>query len=230
MVLAAFLFRQNIQHFLTLLIPLALIEFLKIEYPDSFLSQQYYLMFIFISFMALLFKSKVIEQNYAYKFVIGACIVIEIFSGYAYLNNSFLDSEKDFFTLATKVKDNTDFSTNRYDEYIDAAAFINSMPRSSKVLVDDANAYPIAAFVKNMNKLTLPYQDIFLSAIENPTGYVDYVLVATAANNVGGYTQLNEKYKGVMQGKNNIMMDKAYESDNWIIYKIRAKNPSFASN
>ena len=59
-VLAAFLLRQNIQYFLTLLIPLALVEFLKIEFPDVFLTQQYYLIFIFISFIALLFKSTVV--------------------------------------------------------------------------------------------------------------------------------------------------------------------------
>ena len=225
MVLAAYLFRYNIQHLLTLLIPLALVEFLKIEYPESFLSQQYYLMFIFISFMALLFKSTMIAQNNIYKFIISACIVLEIFSGYYYLSNSFIESEKDFYAFAIKQKSPTDFSTTRYDEYIDVAGFINSMPRNSKVLVDDANAYPIAAFVKNIHKLTLPYQNVFLSAIENPTTYVNYVLVASSSNTVGGYTQLNEKYRGIMQAKNNIMMDKAYETDNWIIYKLREKEP-----
>jgi hypothetical protein len=225
LVLGAFLLRHNIQHFLTLLIPLALVEFLKIEYPESFLSEQYYLIFIFMSFMAILFKSTIVSQNYIYKLIIGAGVIIEIGAGYAYLNNSFIESESSFFKIATQQKQPTDFSTTRYDEYIDVAQFINSMPRNAKVLVDDANAYPIAAFVKNMGKLTLPYQDVFLSAIENPTGYVDYVLVASSSNTVGGYTQLNEKYKAIMQTKNTIMMDKSYETDNWIIYKIREKNP-----
>jgi hypothetical protein len=225
LVLGAFLLRQNIQHFLTLLIPLALVEFLKIEYPETFLSQQYYLIFILMSFMAILFKSTVVSQNNIYKVIIAACILVEIVSGYTYLNNSFFESESEFYKVATKQKQDDDFSTTRYDEYIDAAQFINSMPRNTRVLVDDANAYPIAAFVKNLGKLTLPYEDVFLSAIENPTGYVDYVLVATKSNSVGGFTQLNEKYKGIMELKNNVRMDKSYESDNWIIYKIREKSP-----
>jgi len=226
MVLAAFLFRQNIQHFLTLLIPLALVEFLKIEFPDLFLAHQYYLIFIFLSFMALLFKSKVISQNYVYKFVIGACIVVQIFTAYSYLNNSFLESEQSFLNIATTQKVQGEITEpTRYDEYIDVASYINSIPRNSKVLVDDANAYPIVSYVKNIHKLTLPYQDIFLSAIENPAPYVNYVLVASSANTVGGYTQLNEKYKSMMQIRNGIMMDKTFETDNWIIYKIRSKDP-----
>ena len=231
-VLAAFLLRQNIQYFLTLLIPLALVEFLKIEFPDVFLTQQYYLIFIFISFIALLFKSTVVSKNNIYKLLIAACILVEIVSGYVYLDNSFIESEQNFITVATQgqTKPDDNFTTTRYDEYIEVAQYINSMPRNSKVLVDDANAYPIVAYVKNIHKLTLPYQDIFLSAIENPSPYVNYVLVATSTNTVGGYTQLNEKYKGVMEVKNNIMMDKTYETDNWTIYKIRDKEASFASN
>jgi len=232
-VLAAFLLRNNIQHFITILIPLALVEFLKIEFPDVFLAQQYYLIFIIISFMALLFKSTVVSQNNIYKFLISACIVVEIFSGYVYLNNSFIESEQSFITIATQPRlrqADDGFTSTRYDEYIDVAQYINSMPRNSKVLVDDANAYPIAAYVKNIHKLTLPYQDIFLSAIENPAPYVNYVLVATGTNTVGGYTQLNEKYKAIMEVKNNIMMDKTYETDNWIIYKIRERDASFAAN
>ncbi|MBW4890898.1 hypothetical protein KXQ82_14315 [Mucilaginibacter sp. HMF5004] len=226
LVLGGFLLRHNIQHLLTLLIPLALVEFLKIEYPDNFLSQQYYLIFIFMSFMAVLFKSNIVSQSNIYKYAIGACIVVELVTGYSYLNNSFFESEKNFYAIATQPKpDNGLENQSRYDEYIDVAAFINSMPRNSRILVDDANAYPIAAFVKNMQKLTLPYQNIFLSAIENPSTYVDYILVASNSNKVGGYTQLNEKYKAIMQSKNNIMMDRNYESDNWIIYKLREKNP-----
>jgi hypothetical protein len=88
------------------------------------------------------------------------------------------------------------------------------------VLIDDANAYPIVAFVKDIHSLTLPYQDSFLSAIENPNKYVDYVLITSNVNPVGGFTQLNYKYQALMNNKNNIRLFPVYQSDNWILLKI----------
>jgi hypothetical protein len=91
-------------------------------------------------------------------------------------------------------------------------------------LVDDANAYPVAAFVKDIHAITLPYQASFLSAIENPNKYVDYVLVTSFENPVGGFTQLNYKYKTVMERKNDIKLYSVFSSDNWMILKVVSSN------
>ncbi len=214
--LGIFLFRSNVQYFLTVTIPFALVEFIKIKYGNSFLNQQYYLIFIFMSFLAIIFNSRIISNNIVYKALILVLIIFQIYMGYNYLNNSFIESEKSFISTIKK----TNNGDNAYDEYIDLASVINHLPTNSEILVDDANAYPIVAFVKDIQMLTLPYQDAFLSAIENPSKYVDYVLVTSLTNNVSGYTQLNYKYKNIIETRNNTKMTRVYESYNWILYKI----------
>jgi len=218
--LGAYFFRSNTQHFLTLLIPFALVEFLKIHDDDtSFLPMQYYLMFIVIAYLALVFRSQVIARRKIYKVIIVLLVTVQVFTGYFYLRNSMIQSESSFVTVFQKTNDTDE--TTMFDEYKQMADFINHLPRKSQILVDDVNAYPILAYVKSLKNITLPYQDAFLSAIENPSTYVSYVLLAADQNSVGGFTQLNFKYKLTMETRNNLRLDKVYESDNWTMYRIR---------
>jgi hypothetical protein len=215
-ILGAFLFRSNTQHVLTILIPFALLEFLKIKYDNSFLAQQYYIIFVILAFLTLIFKSHIISRNIIYKVIILVLVGFQFYTGYYFLRNSFIESEKNFILT---VEDKNP-STAMYDEYSYVANYINHLPRNSSILIDDANAYPIAAFVKDTHMLTLPYESSFISAIENPSKYVDYVLVATEENPVNGYTQLNHKYKPIIELKTSTQMTKVLESDNWILYKV----------
>ncbi|RKR80049.1 hypothetical protein BDD43_0138 [Mucilaginibacter gracilis] len=222
-ILAAYFFRSNTQHLLTILIPFGLVEFFKIKYDNTFLPMQYYLIFLVISFLTLVFKGHLISRHVGYKVLISVLVGVQIYTGYYFLKNSFIESEKNFLTFNR----NSNGSSDAYDEYKDVASYINHLPRNSQVLVDDANAYPIVAFVKDMQAITLPYQSSFLSAIENPNKYVDYVLITTFENPVGGFTQLNYKYKDIMEKKNDIRLYPVFESDNWIVYKITtARNAS----
>jgi len=103
----------------------------------------------------------------------------------------------------------------------DLADYINSLPSSSNVLVDDAVAYPVAAYINNTRQLTMPYEDEFTSAIETPDKYDDYVLIATAKNPVTGYTQVNDKYITTIQTINSrLKFRKVFENDNWVLYHI----------
>ncbi len=223
--LGAYMFRSNTQHFLTLLIPFALVEFLKIrDENSSFLPAQYYLIFIIIGYLALVFKSQVIARRKIYKVVIVLLVIVQIFTGYFFLRDSMIQSESNFVT--TFQKNNTDEATP-FDEYKQMADFINHLPKKSSILIDDVNAYPILAFVKSLKNITLPYQDAYLSAIENPSTYVSYVLLAGDQNKVGGFTQLNYKYKLTMETRNNLVLEKVYESDNWIMYRIRVNGQDF---
>jgi len=223
--LGAYLFRSNTQHFLTLLIPFALVEFLKIrDENSSFLPAQYYLIFIIIGYLALVFKSQVIARRKIYKVAIVLLVIVQVFTGYFFLRDSMIQSESNFVT--TFQKNNTEEATP-FDEYKQMADFINHLPKKSSILIDDVNAYPILAFVKSLKNITLPYQDAYLSAIENPSTYVSYVLLAGDQNNVGGYTQLNYKYKLTMETRNNLLLEKVYESDNWTMYRIRVNGQDF---
>lgn len=214
--LGAYFFRSNTQHLITILIPFGLLEFFKIKYDNTFLSMQYYLIFLVISFLIVVFKGHVISRKWPYKVLISVLLLVQMYTGYYFLKSSFIESEKNF-VLTFKNKNG---STDAYDEYKDVASYINHLPRNAQVLVDDANAYPIAAFVKDIHSITLPYQGSFLSAIENPNKYVDYVLVASFSNPVGGFTQLNYKYKPIMERKNDIRLYPVFSSDNWVILKV----------
>lgn len=104
---------------------------------------------------------------------------------------------------------------------MELAEVINNLPKTSRVLMDDAVAYPVAAFTHDIQKLTLPYQDLFLSAIETPYRYDDYVLIATPKNPFTGYTQLSSRYIPLIKIVNSgVNYQRVYETDNWILYRI----------
>jgi hypothetical protein len=88
-------------------------------------------------------------------------------------------------------------------------------------LADDAVAYPVMAFTHNLKRITLPYQESYLSASEAPEKYVNYILVATDRNPLSGYTQLNNKYlSAIKHADSNLNLQKIYETDNWILYRV----------
>jgi len=59
----------------------------------------------------------------------------------------------------------------------------------------------------------LPYQGVFLSAIEAPDKYDDYILLATEKNEVTGFTQLNNKYVPVIKKANSTLkLMRVYEN------------------
>jgi len=221
--LGAYFFRSNTQHLITILIPFGLLEFFKIKYDNTFLSIEYYLIFLVMSFLTVVFKGHIISRRLGFKALISMLMVIQIYTGYYFLKNSFIESEKNFISTITR----SNVSEDSYDEYKDVASYINHLPHNSQVLVDDANAYPVVSFVKDIHSLTLPYQSSFLSAIENPNKYVDYVLITSFDNTVGGFTQLNYKYKAIMENKNDIRLYPVFSSDNWVILKVTtARNAS----
>jgi hypothetical protein len=132
------------------------------------------------------------------------------------MRKSLIPDEKSFITTIISQQPNTDQS-----ESMELADFINGLPNDSHILMDDAVSYSIAAFTNDIQKLTLPYQDLFLGAIETPYRYDNYILIATAKNPFTGYTQLNNRYIPLISIVNSgINYQRVYETDNWILYKI----------
>jgi len=130
-----------------------------------------------------------------------------------------IGEEKDFISILFNRQPSEAQTSNR-----DVASFINGIPSTSKILIDDAIAYPVVASVKNIKQLTMPYQDEYSSAIEAPEKYDDYILVATAKNIATGYTQLNDKYVAYIERLNSALYLRiVYEGDDWILYQIAAK-------
>ncbi|WPU93455.1 hypothetical protein SNE25_29475 [Mucilaginibacter sabulilitoris] len=214
--IAIYLFRESTYQALTILTPFAFIEFLHIKYDKLFLNYQYYLIFLIMALLCLVFKAQTVKKQYVFKLILGFVILLQLYTGYIFLYKSLITDEKKFITTLTTLVPNTDQSEN-----MELADVINNLPKDSHILMDDAVSYPIAAFTHDITKLTLPYQDLFLSAIETPYRYDDYILIATAKNPFTGYTQLNNRYIPLIRIVNSgVNYQRVYETDNWILYRI----------
>ncbi|WP_413666047.1 hypothetical protein ACEN9X_15760 [Mucilaginibacter sp. Mucisp86] len=212
-----YLLRESTYHVLTVITLFAFVEFLHIKYDKLFLTYQYYLIFLFVALLCIIFKVHTIKNKLAVKVGLACVIVLQLYTGYTFLTNSLITDERRFITTLNRLEPNADQSESK-----EIAAYINSLPDGTHILMDDAVSYPIVAFTNNIKKLTLPYQlDSFLSAIETPYKYDDYILVATAKNPFAGYTQLSDKYIPEIRRLNSgVNYKRAYETDGWILYKV----------
>jgi len=217
--LAIYLFRDSTYQILTLLTPFAFVEFLHIKYEKVFLAHEYYLMFLILALLGVLYKTQTEKNSDILKILVGVLTVAQLFTGYYFLQNSAIGEERNFITVLLNGQHDPNQDQNK-----EIANYLNLLPKNSHVLVDDAIAYPVAAFVHNVNfqKLTLPYQEgAFLSAIEAPDKYDDYILLATGKNQVTGFTQLNNRYVPIIKKNNSALkLKRVYETDDWILYKI----------
>ncbi len=163
-----------------------------------------------------MYKSQTVKNQQVLKIVVGIVTLVQLYTGYVFLQNSSIGEERNFITILFNRSTDT-----KQDENRGLADYINRLPEDSHVLVDDATAYPVVAFTDNIHKLTLPYQGAFLSAIEAPDKYDDYILLATEKNEVTGFTQLNDKYiPNIKNNNSGLKLRRVYETDDWILYKV----------
>ena len=214
--LAIYLFRHNTYQILTVAAPFAFVEFLQIKYDKIFLAHEYFLIFLILSLLCIVFRGHRHENQRMMKAVLAIMTVFQLFTGYFFLANSFVPEERDFVnTLFHLTPDDTQ-ADNR-----EMATYLNTLPVNEQVLADDAVAYPVIAFTHHIQRITLPYQESYLSASETPEKYVNYILIATDNNPLNGYTQLNNKYlPAIKHSDSNLNLQKIYETDNWILYKV----------
>lgn len=220
MIIAIFVFRDSTYQILTLLTPFAFIEFLHIKYDKVFLAQEYYLIFVILALLCILYRAQIIKRQGVLKLVVTVLAIFQLFTGYYFLKNSSVSEERYFISMIENRS-----PSMREDQNKGLAQFLNQLPKDSHVLIDDGIAYPVVAFTNDIHKLTLPYQEgVFLSAIEAPDKYDNYVLLATNNNEVAGFTQLNEKYIPVVTRANSgLKFRRIYETDDWVLYKIAGK-------
>jgi hypothetical protein len=219
MILAIFLFKDSTYQVLTLLTPFAFIEFLHIKYDKVFLVHEYYLIFVILALLCVLYRAQIIKRQGVLKLVVGVLTLVQLYTGFAFLQNSSIKEERNFVAVAIN-----DLPQAQQSENQQLAKYIDGLPKGSRVLVDDGIAYPIVAYTENIDfhKLTLPYQEgVFLSAIEAPDKYDNYVLLATQTNEVTGFTQLNNRYLPVIKKSNSALkMQPVFETDDWVLYKV----------
>lgn len=213
--IAIYLFRQNTYHILTILTPFAFIEFLQIKYDKIALQYEYFLIFLVLSLLCFIFKSKTIGNQVALKIVITAVVLFQLYTGYTFLEASSIADERSFISVLLRHGDEAQ------DENKDMANFINGLPAGEQVMMDDAIAYPVIAYTENISRLTLPYQNSYISASEAPEHFASYILIATDKNPLTGYTQLNSKYlPAIKHTDNHLSLQMIYETDSWALYKI----------
>lgn len=216
--IAIYLFRESTYQALTILTPFAFIEFLHLKYDKVYLSYQYYMIFVVLAFLCVMFKSQTVKNVKGFRILLVISVVIQLYTGWYFLKTSPIQEERNFLTVLTnRAEDHTE------SDNAEVANYINSLPDNATVLLDDATAYPVVAFVQQekIKSLTMPYQDKFLSALESPDRYADYIMIATAKNLVTGYTQLNDRYLvSLKQTLPQMLLRKAFETDNWIIYRV----------
>lgn len=216
--IAIYLYRESTYQVLTILTPFAFIEFLHLKYDKVYLAYQYYMIFVILAYLCVIFKSQTVKNVKAFRIALGISVAIQIYTGWYFLKTSPLAEERNFLTVLTNRQPDHTESDNA-----DVANYLNSLPDNATVLLDDATAYPVVAFVnqQKIRNLTMPYQDKFLSALESPDKYADYIMIATAKNLVTGYTQLNDRYLvSLKHTLPQMLLRKVYETDNWIIYRV----------
>jgi len=213
---AIYLFRDSTYQILTILTPFAFIEFLHIKYDKVFLNYEYFMIFIILAYLCIMFKVHTVRNQFFIRVLLAVLFGVQVFTGYYFLKNSNVTDEKNFFTALRGRKDNFTQQQN-----LDVADALNNLPTDGKVLVDDAIAYPVVAYVNHMQQLIMPYQDDFAGALESPEKYVDYLLIATAKNENQGYTQMNNKYIDLVKlSDDHLRLRIIYENSNWVVYQI----------
>lgn len=213
---AIYLFKNSTYQMLTLLTPFAFVEFLHIKYEKVFLAHEYYLIFLVLSLLCIVYRSQTIKNQQVLKLVVGTLVLVQLYTGYFFLQNSSISEERAFSTMLFNGSADPKQEENR-----ELAVYLNHLPDDAHVLIDDAIAYPVVAFTSNLHKLTLPYEGAFLSAIEAPDKYDNYVLLATDKNEVTGFTELNVKYIPIIKKANSALkLRRVYETNDWILYKV----------
>jgi len=215
-VIAIYLFRHNTYQILTVAAPFGFVEFLQIKYDKIFLAHEYFLIFLVLSLLCIVFRGHRHENQRMMKALLTTTVIIQLFTGYLFLKNSFIGEEREFISTLFHAAPNNSQAENQ-----EMASFLDSLPNDQQVMMDDAVAYPVIAFTHHIQRLTLPYQETYLSASEAPEHYVNYILIASDRNPLTGYTQLNNKYlPAIKKSDNNLNLQKVYETDNWILYKV----------
>jgi hypothetical protein len=214
--LAIYFFRKSTYQILTIATPFAFIEFLQLKYDKILLAQQYFLIFLVLSLLCIILKAYESRHQIAVKVLLSILVLFQLYTGYTFLAGSYVPEEQDFTNILFNP-----VPIDQQSENIEIAEYINALPPNSQILMDDAIAYPVVAFTNNAKRLTLPYQETYLSASEAPEHYVNYMLIATEKNPLTGYTQLNNKYiPAIKHSDKNLNLQKVYETDNWVLYKV----------
>src|ERR1700744_1896056 len=215
-IMAIYLFRQSTYQILTIAAPFAFVEFLQIEYDKIFLSQEYFLIFLVLAMLCVTLKVHESKPQVGNKILLSFLVLFQLITGYFFLKKSFLTEEQDFVKVLFNPA-----PVDQQSDNMEMADYINGLPTNAQIMVDDAIAYQVVAFTHHIQRLTMPYQESYLSSSEAPEHYVNYILVATDQNALTGYTQLNNRYlPAIKKSDSRLTLQRVYETGDWVLYKV----------
>ena len=218
-ILALMMFKGKLYELFTLLTPMFFFAIILIDSKIYFTAEYYVIMHV-AGIAGLLFlgynKYKIKVNN----FLIVGTSVLSIFFGIYYFAQTNDVEEQKFYTLISENKNW--FEGRKQTELQQMAEFITSVASPEKpMLIDDAAAYGIMAYLPSLNGLILPLQKSFVTVIENPAMAAQYMCIAKRSNRLHNSTVLNAFNLIEIKERAGLKPVRIFETENWIVYSIR---------
>ena len=216
---AMLLFKGKLYELLTLFTPLIFVSIILIDI-QYYLTIEYYILVPVMAFVAFNFASAVRLNRFMSSLIIMAGTFLTLIGGYYYFNETSDFEEQKFVSMVTETKNW--FAPKKESEEKQLADYIASVKSPSRpVLIDDAAAYGVVAYLPTLDGLVMPLQKNFITVIENPALSVEYILIAKRHNLKHNFTAMNAYNMFVMKERLNLRSNRVFETENWIVYSIR---------
>ncbi|CCH54140.1 hypothetical protein BN8_03284 [Fibrisoma limi BUZ 3] len=223
-------FRGRTYQLLTLLSPFALIEFLYIKNPSVPFVAEYYQIFLVLGWVGLVTLS--VTQLRRLKGLAFTLMLVQILMGGLRISTSAYEEERTFLESALPWRPANNLAHRETDDLVQ---IIRKLPRNSRILTDDATAYPIIALTQNVRPFVLPYQQNYLSALTNPDSFADFLLIHLEATNpVARFAVINQAYLGSLRTRAQRPLALVGSSSEWRLYRFakpqKASSPTQEPN
>ena len=186
LVLVFFMFKGRLYELLTLVAPFILIGILLLD-NQVYLTIEYYLIFLILALIGIYYYAGKKYSGRSIYPVIMIVTILNIFAGIFYFRKT-SDREERFFFASIKRASKWKGGRAITEEYRMATYITGLMNQekaleNSKILMDDAAAYPIIAQMRRLgNNIILPINHNFITVAENPRTEAKYVCVAKNNN------------------------------------------------
>lgn len=213
--------RGRTYQLLTLLSPLLLVEFLHVKDPAVPVQAEFYQVFLVLGWAGLTVVP-VPRLRYVNGLAFTLLLVQIGVSGLRLLNSSY-PVERSFLRDVLVLNPSQQPGALDDDKLI---RFVRQLPETSRILTDDATAYPFIARTERVRSFLLAYQQSYLPAHDNPVPFVQYILAHnTASNPPAQFSMTNTGYMDAIQRKMGKRLPLVMKSADWSIYALNAAVP-----
>jgi hypothetical protein len=218
-ILSIILFRGKLYELFTILTPLIFYSILLID-ARIYLTVEYYVVLSVMAIAALCFFADPQKIKRFTAPVLYLATALTIYCSYYYFSETNDVEEQQFFVSASQASNW--FKPRTTTEMQQLAEFVTTIKSpQTPVLIDDASAYGIVAFLPNLKGLVMPLQKSFVTVIENPSLTVQFMVVAKRNNRLHNFTVMNAYNISVMKERLKLKPIRIFETENWVVYSIR---------